>query len=55
MKKKELKRKEKKQEIGLKKVKKGFRYNSGLNPDFLKIDQIRKLIIKHLDNNFKPI
>ncbi len=41
--------------LSLKKVKKGFRYNSGLNPDFLKIDQIRKLIIKHLDNNFKPI
>ena len=26
--------------LSLKKVKKGFRYNSGLNPDFLKIDQI---------------
>ena len=41
--------------FNLKKVKKGFRYNSGLNPSFLKIDQIRKLIKKHVDNNFKPI
>ena len=39
----------------LKKVKKGFRYNSGLNSSFLKIDEIRKLIIKHVDKNFKPI
>ena len=41
--------------LSLKKVKKGFRYNSGLNPNFLKIEQIRKLIVKHLDKNFKPI
>ena len=41
--------------FNLKKVKKGFRYNSGLNPSFLKIDQIRKLIKKHVDKNFKPI
>ena len=41
--------------FNLKKVKKGFRYNSGLNPTFLKIEQIRKLIKKHVDKNFKPI
>ena len=41
--------------FNLKKVKKGFRYNSGLNPAFLKIDEIRKLIKKHVDRNFKPI
>ena len=41
--------------FNLKKVKKGFRYSSGLNPSFLKIDQIRKLIKKHVDKNFKPI
>ena len=41
--------------FNLKKVKKGFRYSSGLNTSFLKIEQIRKLIKKHVDKNFKPI
>tara|TARA_A100001388_G_C28720531_1_gene476123 strand:- start:34 stop:1050 length:1017 start_codon:yes stop_codon:yes gene_type:complete len=36
-------------------VKKNFSYNSGENPNFLKIDQIRKLILKHIDSKFNPI
>lgn len=39
----------------LRKVKKGFKYNSGLNSNFLNINQIRKLIKSHVDKNFKPI
>tara|TARA_A100001388_G_C28751614_1_gene492511 strand:- start:785 stop:1789 length:1005 start_codon:yes stop_codon:yes gene_type:complete len=38
-----------------KKVKEGFSYNSGNNNNFLKIDEIRKLIIENIDKNFKPI
>jgi UDP-N-acetylglucosamine 4,6-dehydratase/5-epimerase len=30
----------------------GFAYNSGTNPDFLSIEQIRQLIRQHLDPNF---
>jgi len=33
----------------------GFAYNSGSNPDFLTVQQIRDLIVKHVDSNFKPI
>ena len=32
-----------------------FSYNSGTNPNFLSIEQIRTLIIKHIDPNFTPI
>ena len=35
-------------------VKEGFAYNSGTNPDFLSVDQLRDLIRKHVDHNFKP-
>ena len=35
-------------------VKSGFSYNSGTNNFFLSIKEIRELIIKHIDNNFKP-
>ena len=33
----------------------GFAYNSGSNPDFLTVEQIRDLIVKHVDHSFKPI
>ncbi len=33
----------------------GFAYNSGTNPDFLTVDQIRALIVKHVDATFKPL
>ncbi|HMO04540.1 MAG TPA: UDP-N-acetylglucosamine 4,6-dehydratase (inverting) [Kiritimatiellia bacterium] len=33
----------------------GFAYNSGTNPDFLTVDQIRDLIVKHVDPGFKPV
>ena len=39
----------------IKKVEKGFNYSSSNNKSFLKINEIRKLIIKHLDRNFKPV
>ena len=33
----------------------GFAYNSGTNPDFLSVLQIRDLILKHVDSAFVPI
>ena len=30
----------------------GFAYNSGSNPEFLTIEQIRALICEHIDSNF---
>lgn len=33
----------------------GFAYNSGSNPDFLSVEQIRNLIREHVDSNFQPI
>lgn len=33
----------------------GFAYNSGSNPDFLSVNQLRELIKKHVDPTFKPI
>ena len=38
----------------LKQVEKGFSYNSFNNPDYLTIDQIRGLIKKFVEPNFKP-
>jgi len=35
-------------------VKKGFAYNSGSNPNFLSVQQIRDLIRKHVDSDFQP-
>ena len=32
-----------------------FAYSSGTNPDFLAVDQLRKLIREHVDPTFKPI
>ena len=37
---------------GCNSVEPGFAYNSGTNPDFLSVDQIRKLIREHLDPGF---
>lgn len=36
-------------------VNQGFCYNSGTNEDFLNVDQIRDLIVKHVDPNFEPL
>ena len=35
-------------------VPQGFAYNSGSNPQFLSVDMIRELIIKHIDAEFQP-
>jgi FlaA1/EpsC-like NDP-sugar epimerase len=32
----------------------GFAYESGTNPDFLSVTQIRELIKTHMDANFSP-
>jgi hypothetical protein len=31
----------------------GFRYNSGENSDWLSVEQIRKLITQHVDEEFR--
>jgi len=36
-------------------VERGFSYNSGSNPDFLSVEQIRSLIRKHVDPGFVPL
>ena len=36
-------------------VPKGFAYNSGTNPNFLSIEQLRSLICEHVDPNFQPL
>jgi UDP-N-acetylglucosamine 4,6-dehydratase (inverting) len=33
----------------------GFAYNSGTNPDFLNVEQLRLLILEHVDSTFHPI
>lgn len=38
-----------------KKVPSGFAYNSGTNPDFLNVDELRELIRSHIDPAFNPI
>lgn len=38
-----------------KEVAKGFTYNSGENEQWLNVEQIRELIIKHVDPSFKPL
>jgi FlaA1/EpsC-like NDP-sugar epimerase len=42
-------------EISAKRVEPGFAYNSGTNPDFLSVNQIRDLIREHVDSKFEPI
>lgn len=39
---------------GCKMVTPGFAYNSGTNPDFLTVEQLRELIQRHVDPNFNP-
>lgn len=36
-------------------VEQGFFYNSGTNSEWLTVDQIRELIVKYVDINFKPL
>jgi UDP-N-acetylglucosamine 4,6-dehydratase len=43
-----------KADIVLKPVPPGFSYNSGTNPDFLSVEQIRALICEHVDQTFMP-
>jgi len=38
-----------------KKVPTGFSYNSGENPSFLTIPEIKSLIKKHINPTFRPI
>lgn len=33
----------------------GFAYNSNSNPEFLSIDQLRELILEHVDPQFLPV
>ena len=33
----------------------GFAYNSGTNPDFLSVEQLRALIRQHVDSSFQPV
>jgi UDP-N-acetylglucosamine 4,6-dehydratase (inverting) len=40
--------------FGGKKVKQGFKYNSGENPEFMTVEQIRAAIREHIDSNFTP-
>lgn len=35
-------------------VPEGFAYNSGSNPDFLSVEQLRRLIRKHVNSSFAP-
>ena len=39
----------------LKSVEQGFAYDSGSNPDFLSVEQLRTLIRRHLDSAFEPV
>ena len=45
----------KKAGIAMKPVHKEFSYDSGSNPDFLSVDQLRDLITTHVDSSFKPV
>ena len=40
--------------ITVRTVEPNFAYNSGTNPDFLNVEQLRELIQKNVDKNFKP-
>jgi UDP-N-acetylglucosamine 4,6-dehydratase len=39
----------------LRPVPKGFAYNSGTNPEFLSVEQLRNLIRDHVDSSFQPL
>ena len=45
----------KKAGIKINAVPQGFAYNSGTNPEFLSVDQLRALIREHLDPSFMPV
>ena len=36
-------------------VPEGFTYNSGTNPDFLGVEELRELIKRHVCANFEPV
>jgi hypothetical protein len=36
-------------------VEPGFAYNSGTNPEFLSVEQLRELIREHVDSGFAPV
>ena len=36
-------------------VEPGFAYNSGTNHDFLTVNQLRELILEHIDPSFQPV
>jgi UDP-N-acetylglucosamine 4,6-dehydratase len=40
---------------GIERVPEGFSYQSGTNPDFLTVPEIRSLILKYIDPGFAPI
>ena len=42
-------------EFNTKPVSEEFSFNSGTNPDFLSVDQLRRLITDEFDSNFEPI
>lgn len=42
-------------EVGCEPVSPGFAYHSGTNPNFLSVEEIRTLIRKHLDPDFRPL
>jgi len=41
--------------VPLELVPSAFSYNSGSNPDFLSVDQLRQMITAHVDPSFKPL
>ena len=41
--------------ISITAVPRGFAYNSGSNPDFLSVEQLRALITEHVDPAFQPL
>ena len=45
----------KKAKIKSKEVSPGLAYNSGSNPEFLSIEQLRELIRLHIDPSFTPV
>jgi hypothetical protein len=36
-------------------VPQGFAYNSGTNPEFLSVEQLRNFIRDHVDSSFQPL
>ena len=41
--------------ISIEPVVTGFAYNSGSNPEFLSVEQLRALIREHVDPSFQPV